>query len=244
VIQKLTALEGLQKLDVEIAELDRSGAEYPKRLSTLEAQLEGTRSLVDAELLKLSELEKSKKSKEEELGAAKDRVKKWEARLTEQRTTREYQALAREVDIAKKQNVTLQEEIVELAQAIELQRLAVEEKEAAHKASAGGLLDEAASIRKAQAELDGRKAALAEKRAAQARSCDAALLRRYENIKRKRPTVIAAVKDGTCVGCRMRIPPQMANELRHNGNLETCPSCGRMIYSIEAWERLTSPAPA
>lgn len=243
-LHKLTALEGLQKLDVEIAELERSGSEYPKRLASLEAQLEGTRSLVDAELHKLAELEKSKKTKEEDLAAAKDRVKKWEARLTEQRTTREYQALAREVDIAKKQNVTLQEEIAELAQAIELQRLAVEEKEEGHKSSAGGLLDEASGIRKAQAELDGRKAKLSDKRAAQAKLCDVALLRRYETIKRKRPTVIAAVKEGCCLGCRIRIPPQMANELRASGNIETCPSCGRMIYSLEVWERLAGQAPA
>src|SRR5256885_12192852 len=44
----------------------------------------------------------------------KDKVKKWEGRLTEQRSTREYSALAREIDIAKKSNLRSEEHTSEL----------------------------------------------------------------------------------------------------------------------------------
>ena len=45
-------------------------------------------------------------------------MKKWEARLAEQRSTREYAALAREIDIAKKANLTMAEELVELGKTL------------------------------------------------------------------------------------------------------------------------------
>ena len=43
---------------------------------------------------------------EQNIAEEKDKVRKWETRLSEQRSTREYAALAREIDIAKKANIT------------------------------------------------------------------------------------------------------------------------------------------
>ncbi len=242
-LDKVKALEDLQKIDVQILELERGGAEHPKKLAEIEAQLEATRSIVDAERAKLADVEKQKKTAEEELAAAKDRVKKWEARLTEQRTTREYSALAREVDIAKKQNVTLQETIAELAQQAEAARAAVDDKERLHKDKADALIARAAEIKKAIDELSGRRAALEEKRAEAAKKADAVLLRKYETIRKRKGTAIAPIVGGACKGCNMNIPPQLYNELRTHPRLDQCPSCGRIIYSVEAFggEKPTHP---
>jgi hypothetical protein len=45
---------------------------------------------------------------------------------------------------------------------------------------------------------------------------------------------VVAVKDGTCRGCNMRIPPQLYNVLQRGNSLELCPTCNRIIY----WARL------
>ena len=127
------ALEALQRIDVQIAELLRGGAEHPRKLAELESQLGAARGAVEGERSRLVEIERQKKTLEDQLAADKDKVKKWEARLTEQRSTREYSALAREIDIAKKQNETTQEEIVELARQIEVVQTRVTEREGSFK---------------------------------------------------------------------------------------------------------------
>ena len=240
-MDKLKALEDLQKIDVQIAELDRTGSEHPKQLAEIEAQLKTAQAAVDAERARLAEVERQKHQLEEQLAADKERVKKWEGRLSEQRSTREYSALAREIDIAKKQNVTTGEEIVSLAKQAEDLRLVVDERIAAHDGIAREIGGKAGAIRSALDELASRRRALEEKRHAAAAKVDAAMLRRYDAIKKRRGTAIVPVIGGACKGCNMNVPPQFYNELRATKRIDVCPSCGRMIYAAEAFEDRVQP---
>jgi predicted nucleic acid-binding Zn-ribbon protein len=235
-VDKLKALEDLQRIDVQIAELDRTGSEHPKQLAEIEAQLKTAQAAVDVERARLAELERQKHQLEEQLANDKERVKKWEGRLSEQRSTREYSALAREIDIAKKQNTTTAEEIVSLAKQAEDVRLVIEQRIASHEDLAGQIGGKAAAIRTALEELATRRRTLEEKRAAAAAKVDAAMLRRYDQIKKRRGTAIVPVVGGACRGCNMNVPPQFYNELRATRKIDVCPSCGRMIYAAEAFE--------
>jgi uncharacterized protein len=235
---QLKALEALQTIDVQIAELMRGGEEHPRKLAELESQLGAARGAVEVERTRLAEIERQKKALEEQLAADKDKVKKWEARLTEQRSTREYSALAREIDIAKKQNETAAEEVVELARQAESMRGVVAERETSFKTAEGAIVGQMQTIRSQMAAIDGRRKNLMEKRAEAAKSVPPAVLRKYDVIQKKRTTAIVPVEGGACRGCHMNVPPQMNNELRATGRIDTCPSCFRMIYSAEAYADL------
>ena len=80
---KLKGLEELQKIDLAVQDLQRSGEAYPKRLAELEAELKQSRSAWEAEEAKVEDNDKQRKNLEERLNEEKDKVKKWEARLTE-----------------------------------------------------------------------------------------------------------------------------------------------------------------
>src|SRR5262249_27824657 len=127
--EKLLSLAALQKVDVEIAAFKKSAETYPKQIAELEKELGLVRSAVDAERAKLDDIERQRSTLELTITEEKDKVKKWEARLTEQRSTREYSALAREIDIAKKSNLTMDEELVELGKNQNAQRDAVKVKD-------------------------------------------------------------------------------------------------------------------
>lgn len=231
----LKALEALQEVDQEIAELLRNGAENPKRLADLEARLGAARSAVEMAQGRVSELEQQKRALDEQLTADKDKVKKWEARLTEQRSPREYTALAREIDIAKKQNTTASEEVVELAKQITAAGEAVTEKEQAFTALEGDFKAEMEGIRKAMRQQETRRKSLETKRGKVTGAVPANMLRRYEQIHRRRSLVVVPVVSGACTGCHMNVPPQLYNQLRSNPKLDICPSCGRMIFAREAF---------
>ncbi|WP_373046210.1 zinc ribbon domain-containing protein [Vulgatibacter sp.] len=232
---QLKALEALQTIDVQIAELLRSGEEHPRKLAELESQLGAARGAVETERSRLTEIERQKKTLEEQLAADKDKVKKWEGRLSEQRSTREYSALAREIDIAKKQNETASEEVVELARQAEAARSIVSERETSFKTAESAIVAQMQTIRAAMADIDGRRKNLDEKRAEAAKAVPASTLRKYEVIQKKRTTAIVPVVAGACRGCNMNLPPQMNNELRATGRIDSCPSCFRMIYAAEAY---------
>ncbi|HLV60289.1 MAG TPA: C4-type zinc ribbon domain-containing protein [Fredinandcohnia sp.] len=233
----LKALNALQSVDTELDELVRKSREYPNQLAELDARLGAAREATDACRRKLEELQAQKRALEEQLAADKEKIKKWEARLTEQRSAREYAALAREIDIAKKQNATASEEIVELAQAIQA---AAEELEAAEKAFAeieAEVSADRARIEAALGETSEKEAALSQRRMEAAKSVPAQMLRRYDLIHQRRGTVLVPVVNGACSGCRMSIPPQLLNQLLARPKLDACPTCGRMIYVPSAFER-------
>jgi hypothetical protein len=60
---------------------------------------------------------------------------------------------------------------------------------------------------------------------------DEELRRRYETILARRGGLaVVPVRQGTCQGCRMRIPPQLYNQIQRNEQVILCPSCQRMLH--------------
>jgi uncharacterized protein len=234
--EKLKSLTELQNVDLEIAAAKKAADVYPKQLAELEKELAAARAEVEAERNRLTDLERQKRTLEQNVTDEKDKVKKWESRLTEQRSPREYAALAREIDIAKKGNQTMAEQIVELGKTYATQREAVKGKEQAfmgRQDQLGGKMNE---LRKLMEGAGGQMKTLEGKRASLTHAVDKTLLSRYENVKRKRLPALVPVKAGTCMGCNMNVPPQLYNTLRTAKGTDLCPACHRIIYAAEAIE--------
>jgi predicted nucleic acid-binding Zn-ribbon protein len=240
--EKLKALEELQQIDLETNEVKAELDALPARRAEVETAVAAARRAWEEEKARLEGNEKERRQLESLLGMERDKVKKWEGRLGEIKTPREYAALSREIDIAKKTNDGQSEQVKELAgQAVELRKAvdAKEEELSEREASAQASIEELDKKRAAAEEkmrvLDGR-------RAAAVKLVDPGLLAKYENIKRRRAGVaIAPVVGMTCKGCHRNIPPQLAITLQRANSIETCPNCHRIIYSAEA---VNPPAPS
>ncbi|MHB8877015.1 MAG: zinc ribbon domain-containing protein [Myxococcaceae bacterium] len=235
--EKLKALATLQQVDLEIAALKKAADVHPKQLAELEKELGAARSALEAERARLADIERQRGTLQQNITDEKDKVKKWEARLTEQRSTREYAALAREIDIAKKANQTMAEELIELGKTLAAQREAVKAKEQEFAAVQDRIGGQAAELKKKMGEVDTQVKELEGKRAKAATSVDSTLLRRYDTVKKKRmPVLVPVLAPGTCQGCNMNVPPQLYNTLRSTLGTDICPSCHRIIYASEALE--------
>jgi uncharacterized protein len=232
--EKLLALAALQRVDLDMAALKKNAESYPREIGELEKQLAAARAAVDAERTKHDELDRQRSTLEQTIAEDKDKVRKWEGRLTEQRSTREYSALAREIDIAKKGQTTMAEEVVELGKQITLQREVVRQKEADFQLRTKDLVDRVAVLKERLAEVEQQVQGVEGKRAAAAKHVDADLLRRYDTIRKKRlPAFVPVIAPGTCTGCRMNLRPQMYNMLVASKGVDACPSCSRIIYASE-----------
>jgi len=232
--EKLKALAVLQTVDMEAATLRKAAEVHPRQIAELERELGAARSAMEAERSRVADVERQKLQLEQNIVDEKDKVKKWEQRLSEQRSTREYSALAREIDIAKKANLTMADELVELTKSLATAREAVKGKEAefaARQQQLGGRMSE---LRAKLAEAETQVKQLESQRSGVAAHVDANLLRRYETVRKKKLPALVGVVAGTCQGCNMNVPPQLYNQLRTSLGSDVCPSCHRIIYAVEA----------
>lgn len=232
--EKLKALAELQNVDLEVASLRKAADVHPRQIAELERELGVARSAIEAERARLTEMERQKTQLEQNITDEKDKVKKWEARLSEQRSTREYSALAREIDIAKKANLTMAEELAELTKQLGAAREAIKAKEADFATKQQGLSGRMTELKGKLGEAEAQVTALEGRRSGVSSGVDANLLRRYESIRKKKLPALVGVVAGTCMGCNMNVPPQLYNQLRTSLGTDVCPSCHRIIYAVEA----------
>ena len=242
--EKLKALEELQQIDLELGEVRGRLAELPGRRAKVDESIAVARKAYDEAKARLETNERERRQIESLLGMERDKVKKWEGRLGEIRTPREYAALSREIDIARKTNDGQSEQVKALtAVATDLQKSlddlgeALSEREMAAQG-------EIAELDRARTTEEERVAALEARRSEAAKTVDPGLLGKYENIKKRRAGIaVAQVVGMSCKGCHRNIPPQLAITLQRANSIETCPNCHRIIYSAEAVNP-SAPSPA
>jgi predicted nucleic acid-binding Zn-ribbon protein len=232
--EKLKALSELQKVDLEVAQLRKVHDVHPRQLSELDKELSSARSALEAERNRVADVERQKRTLEQNITDEKDKVKKWEARLAEQRSTREYSALAREIDIAKKANANMQDELVELGKQLAAARESLAAREEEFTTRQQQLQGRMEELRGKMGEAEGQVKALEGRRGEVAGKVDRTLLQRYETVRKKRLPALVPLRGNTCSGCNMNVPPQLANQLRVSLGTDVCPNCHRIIFSPEA----------
>ena len=226
----LDKLLELQKLDVAIAKLDAEAQAIPQAIQALEAKLVRARAGLDAAKAAADKLQKERRSKELELEEAAQGAKKKQARLYEIKTNEEYTAVLKEIAVLKEKSSALETEILEfleksdgVAKDVAQAEIVFREAEAIHRKERG---EKEAQLAGVTRELDR----LRETRKGQASRLDAELLQHYTRVMRSRGVVVVPVKDGSCGGCGVALPPQKFVEVRRNDRMFTCPSCSRILY--------------
>jgi len=242
--EKLKALEALQQIDLEANGVKAEADAIPARRVEIEASVVEVRRAYESEKSRVEENERERRQLDSLLGLERDKVKKWEGRLGEIKTPREYAALSREIDIAKKTNDAQSEQLRTLANGAEELRRAMDEKADALSEREMSAKGEADELDRRAAEYAKKLDELAARRAEAAKVVDPSLLRRYEDIKRRRAGIaVAPVVGSTCRGCNRNIPPQLSIVLHRADSIESCPNCNRIIYSADAVNP-PSPSPA
>lgn len=232
---KFAALESLQKIDLQAAELRTALEALPKHLAELTSARDSARAACDLQRGKLADNERARGQLEQTREAERDKVKKWESRLNEMRNPREYSALAREIDIARKADRGAEEEATRLMEeeetiGSEMERLGIE---SAVREKA--LAEEGSGIQTEIARLSAELAAGTKERDEAARIVERPLYARYEQIRKRRtgPAIVVA-RDGNCSGCNMRLPPQLYYKLHTlSDTVESCPACHRLLYAAD-----------
>ncbi len=237
---QLKQLEELQTHDAKIQELEQSLKAIPAKLAATETDLARVEALLASEGSSLKETERYYAEQKGLVTDDEVQVAGAKHKLTQSKNSKEYMAAQREIEQRRESMASREVEIGKLVEAVEAKKKLLADRSSDVQALKESLTKDGEAARARMAEIEGKIAELRVDRDKLAATVKPDVLKRYGAIRMRRGLAVVSVKNGTCQGCNMNIPPQLYITLQRGVTIETCPSCSRIIY----WEEIMKDAPA
>ena len=239
--EEISRLMDLQTIDRQLQELEQSLTSIAGRVDQLRDQNQSNQAELDRLTEQDKEITAARKKAERELAEGEVRIRNKRMRLTLVRNDKELQALTHEIESSKETNQRLESEVLASMEGADARTARIKELT---EALARGRVDLTAAEKEIAAEVEELKGNIGKTRKARekvAEHVEANLLARYQMIFTRRGGVaVALAKGGTCQGCRMRLPPQLYNEIQKLRQIHFCPNCQRVLYYEDQAEKAGS----
>jgi len=229
---QLKQLEELQTHDAKIQELEQSLKAIPAKLAATELDLARVEALLVAEGASLKETERYYAEQKGLVTDDEVQVAGAKHKLTQAKNSKEYMAAQREIEQRRESLAGREGEIAKLVEAVDAKKKLLGDRSSDVQTLKDSIQKDSEVARTRMNELEGKIAALRSERDALAAGIKPEVLKRYGTIRMRRGLAVVSVRNGTCQGCNMNIPPQLYNVLQRGVSIEICPSCSRIIY----WE--------
>jgi predicted nucleic acid-binding Zn-ribbon protein len=229
--KKIERLVILQAIDLRVQEMEREKSGIPQYIASLEEELRKEEEKFRAEKAEMEKLGKERRQKEKDLEEETGKVKKAESKVFEIKTNKEYQAVLKEIESAKKLNRQREEEILEILEKLEQgqKRTAGAEKELEEKRKE--MQRQVSELKQKEASFEQEMAGEVREKEEQEKEIPAELLSKYRMLARKRQGIaVARVVQGVCQACHMNLRPQLYIELQKQETLIICPNCSRILF--------------
>ena len=228
---QIEVLATLQLVDQSLHTKTRAVAEGEGRVAALEEAVRAQTAAASAAREELAALGARQRDLEGRLAVAEAKMKDRRMRITRIRNDKELGLARREVDLLKEETGTLETELVAVMEQVEAATAKLQGLDAELARLMAERDREASELRETltrlSAEIERERAARSEL----AQTIDGDLRRKYEMIfSRRGGLAVVEVRSGICQGCRMRVPPQLFNQIQRNAEVILCPSCQRMLY--------------
>jgi len=232
--EEMQQLIELQSLDMEIQTMTTQKAAREQELEVLETEQSRIEGMVEELQTKVGELESECRELELSLTQERDNMVRAEERLPAIKTQKEYVAVLKEIDSAKKFEKEIGEQIevkqTEMGGYVsDRDEKMAELEELKEKASTR--LDEIRAestdlVKNLEKQQSAREGLFAKLRKP--------MQRKYQLLSERRNglAVVQAVQ-GACQGCNMHLPPQLFNTLLRVDEIQACPHCNRLLYVAE-----------
>lgn len=235
---ELSLLRKLQDYDLEILEIEDNIDKIRESLDELYGLRDALLESLEAQKEQLDQTRSLMKAKQVDLEANDERLGASRAKINQVANTREYNALEKEIETLRKLRAQLEEEQLQLREAVDDFAADVKEKEAKLAGLQGQIDDEESEVGDQSADAEKRVAKLRTARDKIKKDLPKAAVRRYEFISTRRPgLVVVPARAGVCTGCNMMLPPQLFNDVQRGDRILQCPNCQRIIFHEDEAER-------
>lgn len=234
----ISNLVQLQKVDDEIRAIRSRLDKIPGEIRELEKEIATERANLKAAEEALAEGQKDRRAREGELGAAEERISKYNDQLMNVKSNDEYKAMQKQIEAAKKEVGALEEKIL-------IGMDSIEELEKVRAKRAAELETGEREISAMEKEIRSEEAKLRQELAEREKAREEAtglvsedLLDEYQKIAGARSGVaMAEALDEICQVCMVRLRPQVYQELRLGQAIHHCSNCHRFLYYLDEKEK-------
>jgi predicted nucleic acid-binding Zn-ribbon protein len=243
VLDRLAALARIAEIDAEALRSGTELREIPQRLAELDQTVKKLGELLEAERQELRDADALLSAQESEIQNQNQSLAKSKAKGARARTSREADAVERELEVIRRLTREREVERESLKAAITKRRGSVEkhEKEYTELLSFANEERERGEVR--LAELRGKLEIVLAGRLELSEKLPRDVMKRYDMVREKRAGVGAVpVRNGICTGCNTSLPPNQNIAIHRGETFEQCPRCVRLLFSPEAIQRLTDAA--
>ena len=232
--EELLKLINLQAIDSEIAGFDHAIANHRTTIANREQSIADKEEAIVAlknRIELLNQKQRETRAEHEDAGA---RVKDRQNKMMQVQTSREHQALLKEIEDNKKLRKDTEDRILQFIEQIEQLEQEATELENLCAGERQLLAEEVDNVDKEVKRIEGAKKSVASRRDKEAATLEASHLKRYSMLLVKRDGLaVVAINESVCQGCYMTLPPQRVIEVRRADKLNLCPTCQRILYYPE-----------
>jgi predicted nucleic acid-binding Zn-ribbon protein len=227
----LEDLIALQEVEIEIFKAEDGLRELPKEVSEIQSIITARKRSLDSADEEIASYEERKAPLEVELKENQALLDAADARIKRIKTNKEYLAMQREIDLAKKRKADLEEQVLTIMEKIEKKTSERERIRTSFETDKVILDEKMGKLNTLMKELDAVLAEYKGKDDRLRKIVDKSLLSKYDRIKQsKKGLAVVECFEGVCRGCHMHIQPQLFNELIRGDRLINCPACQRILY--------------
>ena len=231
---QVTGLVRLQDLDSEIYVLENEKATAPQEIKVMEAVFELKKQDLVVWEKKSLDLQKQRKEKELELAANAEAIKKLSGQLFSLKTNKEFQLMQQQIADAKADGSIIEEKILISFEESDKIKAQIDSMNLKLKDEEKIFLQQKKEVESRSEEITGRLSQLNAQRKQIIPEIDPKMLQEYEKILHSRDGLaIVTVKNNSCGGCHMLVPPQVINLIKMYEHIITCEVCNRILYITE-----------
>ncbi len=232
----------LQQIDSKVVEIRKSITSLPAHIEPAKKDLAMLEAMLAKESKQLEDSIRWRDEQDEFIRNETEALRKAKAKLQGSQNARDFGAANREVDNKRRMVAEREEEVLKLMEAIQKSQTDVENHQKDVVTLRAQLAEEEASIKEKIAVLEAEAKEASTGRSAIVEKVDPTLMKRYEKILAQRGFAIAPIRNGSCQGCHMAVPPQTINVAGRFESIETCPRCNRMIFPELEMEEIIAAA--
>ncbi len=222
-----------QEICLELSRIQDRLALFPIQIRALEQDLKSHETGVAAARAAAGDRQKERRRLEMDVQDLEARLRKYNDQLMMVKTNDEYRAMQNEIGGVKAKIGAVEEQILVLMEEADTGDRRIKDEEAALARTKKEYEAKMAEVRAAQtavqSELEHAEAARNEARA----GLNAEILEMFARIAGQRSGVaLARARGERCMECKVRLRPQMFQDLKSNQAIVQCPSCHRILYFI------------
>ncbi|MDX2136173.1 MAG: C4-type zinc ribbon domain-containing protein [Saprospiraceae bacterium] len=231
ITEKLKKLWELQQVDSQLDEIQIIKGELPIEVADLEDEVAGLETRIGKLQSNAKELEMDIAKQQNAGKEAEANIKKYQKQLDEVKNNREYEALTKEIELAKLDIQLAEKRANDLRGQLESRKEALTIAEAKFAAKQTELGNKKVELQGIIEKTEQEENKLREASNKARTGIEDRLLNAYDKIRRtyRNGLAVVSVERDACGGCFNRVPPQKQLEVGLHMRIIACEHCGRIL---------------